>query len=195
MRCVACAVNTLKPIEAADLPICTGFSKSACMNTLTTLLGDPFPFLSRVFQSLVLDNMDVTSFELDHICYRVATVERYVALKTALAALGTLLTESNINGRPIATFKLETPIIFESRSIYLLELPAPKASSPYAEGYEHVEFVIPSSLESFIQAHPDITFDTSAMHKPVNPDVSIAYDRFRVKFHTHPLEYVIQYLD
>ncbi|MFN3786768.1 MAG: hypothetical protein ACK4RS_08015, partial [Thiothrix sp.] len=74
-------------------------------------------------------------------------------------------------------------------------LPAPKAGRFYPEGYEHLEFVIDTSLAAFVQAYPHLTFDQSALLKPINPDVSIGYPDCQVKFHEHSLAYVIRYLD
>ncbi|MBV5336219.1 VOC family protein, partial [bacterium] len=55
--------------------------------------------------------------------------------------------ESDIGGRPIATFKLTTPIEVRSRDggtrfVDVVEIPSPKDGSPYGAGLEHVEFVV-----------------------------------------------------
>ncbi len=162
---------------------------------LEALLGDTRPFLETIFQRLETDKVAVGDYELDHICYRVETVERYEALKKALASLGKLLVESQIGGRPIATFQLHHPILFQNRQIHVLELPAPKVGSFYKEGFEHVEFVIDTPFENFIQKHPHLNFKTKGMSKAVNPEISLRYDDFAVKFHHHSLAYVIEFLD
>ena len=64
----------------------------------------------------------------DHICYRVSTYERYEECKKMLLSCSDLLTETLVNGRPIATYKLREPVcISDSLQIPLIELPAPKA--------------------------------------------------------------------
>ena len=59
---------------------------------------------------------------IDHACYRVADLKQYQILKSKFAELGELLTEANVNGRPIATFKLFHPVQIDSSiSIPLIE--------------------------------------------------------------------------
>ena len=165
------------------------------MPSFNSIFPSPTPFLDQIFHHLQEDQLDVSSYELDHLCYRVESIERYTELKEVCHKLGSLLSETLINGRPIATFKLQEPILYQGRAIKLLELPSPKPGSPYAEGFEHVEFVIDEDLDSFIARYPQLTFDTKGMKKAINPDVRLAYGPLSVKFHRHNLEYVIRYLD
>lgn len=159
------------------------------------ILGPIIPFLDQIFHHLAEDKIDVDDYELDHICYRVESEERYLELKKLLSDYGELLTETIIGGRPISTFKLHTPYRYNKRKIYCLELPAPKEGSPYSEGYEHVEFVIQAPFQAFISQYPNLEFKTKGMQKPVNPEISRKYPGMSVKFHHHPIEYVIKYLD
>jgi predicted metalloenzyme YecM len=162
--------------------------------TILQLLGDPTPFLDGVFAALAKDGIDIDEYELDHICYRVSA-DRYDRLRQALLPLGELLTEKPINGRPIATFKLHTPLVYRDRAIDCLELPSPKADSPYPEGFEHVELVVPEGLEQFQRRYKHLVFDTKGLHKAINADLRRSYEGFSVKFHEQSLEYVIRYLE
>jgi len=162
---------------------------------ITKILGNPTPFLHNIFQYLSDQKIEVTNYELDHICYRVETEERYQFVKKALTATGELLTESQIGGRSIASIKLEEPIIYKNRKIAVVELPAPKQGSFYKEGFEHVEFVIDQPFEAFMAAHPHLDFVTKDLKKSVNQGVTLKETDFSVKFHHHTLEYVIRYLD
>ena len=162
---------------------------------LYSLLGSPIPFLDKLFAALDRDGINTSNYELDHICYRVADLERYRELKTRLSLLGDLLGETTIGGRPIATFQLYKPIGYQNRKIEVLELPAPKAGSDYPEAYEHVEFVIDQPFEVFMAQYPDLKFITKAINKPVNADIQLQYEGFGVKFHRQRLAYVIQYLE
>lgn len=152
-------------------------------------------FLDRIFLQLEAIDVDVSSFELDHICYRVETMQSYEVLKTELQKKGTLLSENQIGGRPIASFKLHQPLLYLGRKIAVIELPAPKPGSFYPEGWEHVEFVLGHHPVPFLEQYPNLTFKTKALTKKINPDISLQFDGFAVKFHEHSLEYVIQYLD
>lgn len=162
------------------------------MSSLDQLLGSPTPFLDQLFQALNNDAVNVEHFELDHICYRVATSERYTELKKELNKRGILLGETQIGGRPIATYRLDQPIHYQERKIYVLELPAPKAGSDYPEGFEHVEFVVDVPLEEFVAKFPHLRFKTKGLNKVLNADVQLQYDGFGVKFHRQRLEEVIR---
>ena len=162
------------------------------MLSINQLLGDPTDFLSKIIHLLQQKGIEVSNYELDHICYRVATKERYEYLSNQLMQLGILLVESNINGRLIATFKLNQPICFQNQNIHCIELPAPKIGSFYKEGYEHVEFVIDQPFETFIKKHPMVYFDKKGMNKKLNADLRVKLETYSVKFHHQSLEKVIE---
>lgn len=155
-------------------------------------LPHPKAFLERLFAALEQVGVDVSGMPLDHLCYRVGTTERYALLRNALCDQGELLAETIIGGRPIATFRLHAPIIHGTRAIHLVELPSPKPGSPYAEGWEHAEFVVNEDLLSFTQRHPLVTWDLGDLHKPHNPDVRLYLGDISVKFHRMALDEVIQ---
>ena len=165
------------------------------MNTIEGVLGDATPFLEKTFATLKQDKIDISKYELDHICYRVDTVDRYNELKQEILNYGALLSESQIGGRAISTFKLNEPIIFENREIRCIELPSSKEGSFYPAGYEHVEFVIDLEFEKFMSLYSHISFNTKSISKKVNPTIAIKYDGISVKFHQYSLEYVIEYLE
>ena len=154
-------------------------------------LPSPTPFLDELMTALTTDGIDVSTYELDHLCYRVATPERYQELRDQLPQYGELLTDNPVNGRPIATFRLTDPLRYRNRLIHYLELPAPKPGSPYAEGWEHVEFVIDEPLAAFAEHYPHVDFDRSGMAKPRNADLRRRYPCGSVKFHRQSLAAVI----
>jgi predicted metalloenzyme YecM len=141
--------------------------------------------------ALAADGITVDAYELDHICYRVATPERYRELRDQLAPYGELLTDNPVNGRPIATFRLATPLRYQERRIHYLELPAPKPGSPYAEGWEHVEFVVDVPLPAFAERYPHVDFDRKGLTKTSNADLRRQYPCGSVKFHRQSLAAVI----
>ena len=163
-------------------------------------------------------DMDVSDLQADHICYRTDTIEQYTILVEALQSSGdfALLVESEIGGRPIATFKLATPIEVESadsnHSIDVIEIPSPKEGSPYNAGLEHAEFVIgddtcsdpsdsdvhQSAFKSWMEKYPSVSWNIKAMNKQCNPDISTKleiekYGKVSIKFHRMPLEDVIKF--
>ena len=175
-------------------------------------------FVQSIQARLLANGMDVTKLDADHVCWRNETVEEYTDLVTALRAAVdecTLLVESNVGGRPIATFQLTKPIQCENRTIGVIEIPAPKDGSVYRSGLEHVEFVIagdrcdqPSSpvndalhqsqLSDLMQTYPGLEWNEKAKDKEVNPDVSVKVELedfgiCSVKFHLISLADVIKF--
>ena len=156
----------------------------------------------------------------DHVCYRIETQESYDELVKSLRAdtkSWKLLIESMVGGRPIATFELSTPIRGgHGRKISVIEIPSPKAGSPYNEGLEHVEFVLTkasgepyarspandnlhqSAFENFMTSHDNLNWSSKAKSKDINPDISVkveleSFGLCSVKFHLMPLAEVIEY--
>ena len=140
-------------------------STSIASDFLLTLKAQVPVFVQSVEEALIRDrNLDVSAYEADHVCWRTETWEEYEELVGSLKEYKDnknkngcceLLIESNIGGRPIATFSLHQGIIVppratasasmkrsSSRSIHVIEIPAPKEGSFYKRGLEHVEFVI-----------------------------------------------------
>jgi predicted metalloenzyme YecM len=157
------------------------------------IIGDYKVFVERIDKGLKRTAVERSELSmLDHICYRVETQERYVQMLTQCARLGRMLGESNVNGRPIATFEFDEYLRVGKWTIPYLELPAPKKNSTYEEGLEHAEFVIVGSLESFQARHPDIPFTTAGMSKPINPELGMKHDGISVKFHEQQLGAVVR---
>jgi predicted metalloenzyme YecM len=138
--------------------------------------------------------MDVPAAQqwpIDHICLRVADEAGYLLWRSRLRWLGELLAETDIGGRPIATFRLHVPLAYGGKAIALVELPAPKPGSPYAEGWEHAEVVAPVPLNELLHAYPHLPWVTGELNKPLNPALRLRYGAHSIKVHTTPLDKVI----
>jgi len=162
------------------------------MKNISLLLWDYNCFLDELFINLKNDNIDISKLELDHICYRVSNNEKYNSLNKEILKYWKQLSENTISNRKIATYKLNEPIIYNNRKIYILEIPAPKEWSEYLDWFEHIEFVIKDSFENFIKNNSNINFVTKDLSKKNNPDIKIKYDKWSVKFHMDSLENVIK---
>ncbi|KAK9760877.1 hypothetical protein K7432_014673 [Basidiobolus ranarum] len=170
------------------------------MGIIEALEENATSFVINVIHALNDHGLDVSENEMDHVCYRVESIPEYEDCKRELSSRGSLLIENNIGGRPIATFKLNSPILVTDpvskkvREISVIELPSPKTGSFYKTGLEHVEFVITDSFEEFISKNEKLTFSTKGSFKPINPEISLKFKElgFSVKFHHMPLEQVIE---
>ena len=205
-------VEPTPTVEEGHEKLCDGF--------LSKLLEQVPIFIKNVEETLWQNyHLDVSVYEADHVCWRTETIKEYSQLVNALKAASddecTLLIESNIGGRPIATFSFPKGIDAGDRTIRAVEIPAPKEGSPYKRGLEHVEFVIVTSpedqpdsprndathqslLDLFMKKAPSIKWDTRAKQKEINPDVSLKFQleqfgKCSAKFHLMPLADVIEY--
>lgn len=160
---------------------------------IETVIGPWTPFLERIFLHLEKLRMDVSPYELDHICYRVDSMERYEKQKSELMNWGRLLTEADVNGRPIASFQLHKPLEFRGRKILVLELPAPKHGKNAIEGLEHIEFAVGEDFEKLTLRYPHLAWIKSGAQKSLNPELQITLEpHLTVKFHPLPLSKVIE---
>lgn len=148
-------------------------------------------FLDEIFTWMKSENFSIQHWSIDHLCYRVSNVDHYEERKNDFSRFSDLLVESEVNGRPISTFKLKEPIHFKGRIIDLIELPAPKSGKEYTEGFEHIEVVIPIPFQELIDAYPHLNFDSSALDKHDNQEIKLRLDEFQIKFHHSSLESVI----
>jgi predicted metalloenzyme YecM len=153
-------------------------------------------FLEKVFENLENDGIDVADLELDHLCYRVETMQEYDELKKELENVGKMLGEIKVKQRFIATYKLDEPIIFKGRKISVVEVPQPSEHASYKKGWQHGEFVIGDEFEDFINKYSEIKFVMSGNKDDVNPELKLVWsDDCAVKFHHHSLEYVVTVLE
>ncbi|HEY1079528.1 MAG TPA: VOC family protein, partial [Bdellovibrio sp.] len=99
-------------------------------------------FLDLLFIDLTEKQIALSAhWDIDHLCYRSDSLGQYDDLKNSFATFANLLIESDVNGRPIATYKLNQALQFKDWMIDVVELPAPKASKPTTAGFEHIEVV------------------------------------------------------
>jgi predicted metalloenzyme YecM len=162
------------------------------MKNLKDIIGDYDKFLEDIFFMINDIDLDVEKYELDHVCYRVESNTQYKEKKDELINFGELLIESIVNGRSISTFKLFEPIVFGTRKIYLLELPAPKSGHSYKAGLEHVEFVTKDPLIKIVSRYPQFAFETFGIHKKINADITLKLGDYCMRFHNQSLEDVIK---
>lgn len=163
------------------------------MSDLQNIIGNYQAFLEEILQEVTDEGFDLTDFvQMDHMCYRVPSLERYKAKKKELANVGKLLGENQVNGRPIATFRLYEAAKVNGWRVDALELPAPKADAPTREGLEHVEFVLYDDIASFLTKYSDKQFNMNAADRGVNPEIGYRLPSGRgVKFHLLNLPTVI----
>lgn len=158
----------------------------------TQIYREAEEFLSLAFVTLQKHQVQLQRhWDIDHICYRTSSEENYELAKSRFSAFSTLLAETDVNGRMIATFQLAEPIFFEDWQIDLVEVPAPKKGKSHTDGFEHFEVVCDWTFDELAAAFPNCRSDDSGLIKDLNQELAFKFDNFSVKFHHISLKSVI----
>lgn len=158
------------------------------------ILAEAKTFLEKLGQDLERNRIKLEPhWDIDHLCYRAATEERYQELKNMFLSFSELLVESPVNGRMISTFKLDVPIVYQDWLIELIELPAPKVGKETAEGFEHIEVVVDEPFAKLQEKYAHLKLDEGGLRKPFNQELEIVLGERNIKFHHISLESVIRF--
>ncbi len=162
------------------------------MDDLRPIVGDCNAFLGQILKEIVAEGFDLADFvQMDHMCYRVSSLDGYELKKREFANVARLLGESQVNGRPIAVFRLNAPIYFDRWRIDTVELPVPKPDVLTKEGLEHVEFVIFDDKEVFLEKYAGKAFKMQSADRGINPEIGFQLPTYNVKFHLLSLPTVV----
>lgn len=156
---------------------------------------------------------ETSRLQSDHIGLRMRDIAAIESLKQELRQNGSaLLSSAIINGREIDIFKLRTPLSVCEWTIPCIELPYPKPDHDYSDGWEHIEFVIPSSAttldvlcEDFLRYFPNINISllkqtgqysesepSSETRQLPNPTITLCKNKgTAIKFHAKPIEMIV----
>jgi predicted metalloenzyme YecM/FMN phosphatase YigB (HAD superfamily) len=162
--------------------------------SIQKIVSDGEKFLCELLQEmqdLGISLSQIPSAVIDHLCFRVASDQEYQFYKQKFSDHGILLIETPVGGRPISTFRLLHPIVVGAHSIDLLELPAPKLTSPYSLGFEHAEIVIRTSFEKLQSSFPRLSFKVAG-GRNLNAELCLKTKKGGIKFHYLPLDRVIE---
>lgn len=68
------------------------------MDGLQAIIGDYKAFLKQLLRELTTEGFELLDFvQMDHMCYRVPSIERYDLKKRELSGVGKLLGETQVN--------------------------------------------------------------------------------------------------
>lgn len=172
-------------------------------------------FLDKIFAFAEELDLDVSNLEIDHIGLRVKRKEDVDKLRKEIEKVSegnTHLVCALVNGRKILTYKLIEPLNYKNINIPCVELPYSSPNKIYPQdGWEHVEFVIPSdaqTIEKFekIFKKQFSDFDVTKLPEGVygtdlpkvkgeqlaNPTIKLTkYRGLCIKFHPNTIENIV----
>gem|GEM_PF-5080848 len=111
--------------------------------SLAGLMAELPVFAGKIQQFAADLQLDLTQYQADHISLRAHDTALAEQWLTGFRECGTVLSENQINGRPIYLFLLHKPLTLLHWQIPVLELPFPKGKQYAHQGWEHIELVLP----------------------------------------------------
>jgi predicted metalloenzyme YecM len=173
-------------------------------------------FIRQINHLCELLGVDLSVYHLDHIAMRLNEWSDAEAAHRAWLDEGKMISSAMINGRPIIVIELTKPIHLGQWSTSYVELPYPAEGKHYSrQGWEHVEFVVPSqatTVEAFLQdlflCFPHLEQRWSKLEQQsiqvkcsapkgegerlANPTVAFRWENICLKLHPHSLAQVIE---
>lgn len=146
-------------------------------------------FLNKLTSKLSGLGVSLEDATLDHIAFYVASSEEYDDLRGEFLKLGSLEKEPLVSGRRVGVFKLHKPLIYEGQGIKAIELIEPKEGQVVeSSGLEHAEYILPVTLEEFVEKYPNVNWDKSRMNREEFPMLKLRLtESIQVKFPRNPI--------
>lgn len=149
--------------------------------------------------------------QIDHICVRLKDDADVDKLKNELSEVSRVISAVNVNGREIAIIQLNQALNLGLWQTYGVELPHPKPNHSYADGWQHVEFVLSGAentmngvREVFSKSFSsldveklktDYSYSEDEPHADEdqipNPTVGLKVNGIGIKFHANPIQVVV----
>lgn len=180
----------------------TDFANVPELHDLWSALPEFDQQLTQMAQAL---KISLTDFQIDHIsvrCHHIETAERW---RAGLLRCAHLMSENEINGRPIYLFDLFQPLNVVSQKVFVVELPFPKGKTYPQETWEHVEMVIdvaPKNLENTAyallpQSLPKgysikVSQPKGQSERLPNPTLAVTNGIITIKYHPFTLKQIIE---
>ncbi|HCH01635.1 MAG TPA: VOC family protein [Vibrio sp.] len=191
-------------------------STSLSPNSLfpTALLADLPRFWGDILTLAGELGIETQSLVADHIAMRINDLEVAKNAHQQWLTQGRQISNAMINGRPIIVIEFDKPVKVENHNIECLELPYPSDKTYPNEGWEHVEFVVPSfakTAQEFVEevkaVFPQLAANWDSLaekgvkvklsspqgegERLANPTVAFKKNGVCIKLHPHTLKEVI----
>ncbi|MGY2573381.1 VOC family protein [Vibrio sp. C8] len=173
-------------------------------------------FIEKIQQLTAVLQIDLSAYQLDHIAMRINELELAKLAHKAWTQEGEVISQTQINGRPIIVIAFKQPLMIKSWHIECLELPYPAEGKIYPEqSWEHVEFVVPSEAQTaddylayLKQMFPDLALNWDNLagkgvkvklsspkgegERLNNPTVAFKWQGVCIKLHPHSLKNIVE---
>lgn len=169
-------------------------------------------FEQRIKPLLNMLKLDKHGLQCDHLALRVNDENNALDLLKAFQTIGDVISNKNINGRPIVIIKLHQAFDFLNQKVRCIELPFPGDKHYSEQGWEHIELVLPCNAltiadlkQALLAVAPDLLFVLDGeskisvkMSEPkgnaeklANPTIAFKHNGICVKVHPYTIEQIV----
>jgi predicted metalloenzyme YecM len=173
-------------------------------------------FMHKIQSLSEILHINLQPFQADHIAMRINDAELAKQADLEWRKEAKVISNAQINGRPIMVLLFDQPLQCAEWQIECLELPYPAEGKVYPEqSWEHVEFVIPSAaetaeayLQDLKQQFPAFADNWGGLaqrgvkvklsspkgegERLNNPTVAFKYEGVCIKLHPHSLKKIVE---
>jgi predicted metalloenzyme YecM len=153
---------------------------------IADIIGDYRGFAAQQRDRLTTRGIDITSYSLSHLAFRVPEWDQYVRVRTQLERHATANRENVWNGRPISLIVLREPLeVLDGKAVPMIELIPPVHQRVYKMGLEHLGVVVGDEFDAFVETHKPVLTGQQFQGPNSIPDpVYILFEDFtHVKFY------------
>jgi predicted metalloenzyme YecM len=156
---------------------------------IAEIIGDYQGFAAQQRDRLLTRGIDIASYELSHVAYRVPEWDQYVRVRTQLERHAVANRENFWNGRPISLIVFDGLEVLGKR-LPMIELIPPVHQRVYKMGCEHLGVVVGETFDEFIRTNKPVLTGQQFQGPNSIPDpVYILMEDFtHVKFYRHSLQ-------
>jgi predicted metalloenzyme YecM len=145
-------------------------------------------FIDETIQKIKNLGIDTSDLTIDHLGYQAASDKDYEEKKNELKGLGKIKHDVQVGEVKVAIFQLNTPLKYENQFINAIEIVSPKSEQIEETRWEHIEFVLKETLESFVNKYPNLNWNLEKIDREIFPMASLKLDeKTRVKFPKRPV--------
>jgi predicted metalloenzyme YecM len=158
---------------------------------IAEIIGDYRGFAAQQRDRLLTRGIDITSYALSHIAYRVPEWDQYVQVRTQLERHAFANRENVWNGRPISLLVFDQLDVLEGKPLPMIELIPPVHQRVYKMGCEHLGVVVgEASFDAFVEAHKPVLTGQQFQgpHSTPDPVYILMEDFTHVKFYRLSLQ-------
>ena len=173
-------------------------------------------FMHKIQSLSEILDINLTDFQADHIALRINDVELAKQAHHQWQKQAKVISQAQINGRPIIVLLFDCPLKAGGWVIECLELPYPAEGKNYpVQSWEHIEFVVPSQaqtaqdyLTDLIRRFPSLgqrwdklpdlgvkvklSSPKGEGERLSNPTVAFKHQGVCIKLHPHSLKSIIK---